>query len=201
MYYCIKGQLEYLEPAFAVVDCGGVGYKLFISAATYSKLAPQLNKTALLYSYLSVKEDSLDLYGFYDENEKTVFVNLLSVSGVGPKAAMSILSTLTVDSLAIALASGDAKAISSSPGIGLKTAQKIIIELKDKLAKELSVTDTGGEVFSSASISGSAVISDAVNALAGLGYSRAQAMKALEGADQSQPLEIIIREALKKLYS
>lgn len=139
MYDYFKGTLASLKPDAAVIDCGGIGYKLTVSASTHAKLSPLLGREATLFAHLAVREDAMELYGFFDETERSLFIHLLSVSGVGPKAAVSVLSTLSADKLAFCVASGDAKAIASSPGVGLKTAQKIILELKDKLAKEFSV--------------------------------------------------------------
>lgn len=195
MYYYIKGTLARLEPTFAVIDCAGVGYRLAVSASTHASLAPLLGRNALLYTYLAVREDALELYGFFDETEKRVFTYLISVSGVGPKGAMSVLSVMSASRLASFVAAGDAKAIASAPGVGLKTAQKIIIELKDKLSDSLPAAESGVMPQD-----GGGTLSEAVNALTVLGFTRAQAMNALKGADMSQPLEIVIREALKKLY-
>lgn len=197
MYDYFKGTLAFLRTDAAVVECGGVGYKLAVSASTHAKLSPLLGREATLFAYLAVREDAMELYGFSDETERALFIHLLSVSGVGPKAALSVLSTLPADRLAVCVAAGDAKAIASAPGVGLKTAQKIILELKDKLAKEFASGEPLPDGVPSASADDA---SDAVNALVVLGYSRAQALGALKGLDPALPLEIRIREALKKLY-
>ena len=197
MYDYFKGTLAFLRTDAAVVECGGVGYRLAVSASTHAKLSPLLGREATLFAYLAVREDAMELYGFSDETERALFIHLLSVSGVGPKAALSVLSTLPADRLAVCVAAGDAKAIASAPGVGLKTAQKIILELKDKLAKEFAAGEPLPDGVPSA---GADDASDAVNALVVLGYSRAQALGALKGLDSALPLEIRIREALKKLY-
>ena len=197
MYDYFKGTLAFLRTDAAVVECGGVGYRLAVSASTHAKLSPLLGREATLFAYLAVREDAMELYGFSDETERALFVHLLSVSGVGPKAALSVLSTLPADRLAVCVAAGDAKAIASAPGVGLKTAQKIILELKDKLAKEFA---SGEPLPDGVPSDGADDASDAVNALVVLGYSRAQALGALKGLDSALPLEIRIREALKKLY-
>lgn len=197
MYDYFKGTLAFLRTDAAVVECGGVGYKLAVSASTHAKLSPLLGREATLFAYLAVREDAMELYGFSDETERALFIHLLSVSGVGPKAALSVLSTLPADRLAVCVAAGDAKAIASAPGVGLKTAQKIILELKDKLAKEFA---SGEPLPDGVPSDGADDASDAVNALVVLGYSRAQALGALKGLDPALPLEIRIREALKKLY-
>lgn len=197
MYDYFKGNLAFLRTDAAVVECGGVGYRLAVSASTHAKLSPLLGREATLFAYLAVREDAMELYGFSDETERALFIHLLSVSGVGPKAALSVLSTLPADRLAVCVAAGDAKAIASAPGVGLKTAQKIILELKDKLAKEFA---SGDPLPDGVPSDGADDASDAVNALVVLGYSRAQALGALKGLDSALPLEIRIREALKKLY-
>ena len=197
MYDYFKGTLAFLRTDAAVVECGGVGYRLAVSASTHAKLSPLLGWEATLFAYLAVREDAMELYGFSDETERALFIHLLSVSGVGPKAALSVLSTLPADRLAVCVAAGDAKAIASAPGVGLKTAQKIILELKDKLAKEFA---SGEPLPDGVPSDGADDASDAVNALVVLGYSRAQALGALKGLDSALPLEIRIREALKKLY-
>lgn len=197
MYDYFKGTLVFLRTDAAVVECGGVGYRLAVSASTHAKLSPLLGREATLFAYLAVREDAMELYGFSDETERALFIHLLSVSGVGPKAALSVLSTLPADRLAVCVAAGDAKAIASAPGVGLKTAQKIILELKDKLAKEFA---SGEPLPDGVPSDGADDASDAVNALVVLGYSRAQALGALKGLDPALPLEIRIREALKKLY-
>ena len=189
MYDYFKGTLAFLRTDAAVVECGGVGYRLAVSASTHAKLSPLLGREATLFAYLAVREDAMELYGFSDETERALFIHLLSVSGVGPKAALSVLSTLPADRLAVCVAAGDAKAIASAPGVGLKTAQKIILELKDKLAKEFA---SGEPLPDGVPSDGADDASDAVNALVVLGYSRAQALGALKGLDSALPL--------KKLY-
>lgn len=191
MFYYISGALVLNEPGCAVIDAGGVAYKMNISYNTFSRLAGK--DKALLYTYMAVKEDGVDLYGFFDKEELSVYKLLITVSGVGPKAAMSVLSTMTPEKLAFAVATGDTKSISSAPGLGPKTAARIVLELKDKLAKQVG---TGND----APISSGSELSDAQNALLVLGYTRAEASKALGGFNSAgMELEDIIKEALKKL--
>lgn len=197
MYYYISGQLVELNSGYAAIDCSGVCYRLNISMNAFSKLSAQLGKKVLLYTYLSVRDDALELYGFQDNEEHTAFVRLISVSGVGPKAGMNILSTMTAQELALAVVNNDPKAISKAPGVGNKTAQKIIIELKDKISKDFA--DIGGIQDSGATAPSSGSSSDAVSALVVLGYTRNEALEAVRMVDNSQPLEVIIRDALKKL--
>lgn len=189
MYYYIKGTLVKLSNAFAVIDAGGVGYKLWVTQLTYAHLASLLGKEAMLYTYLRVAEDAEELFGFADEDERDTFVKLLTVSGVGPKAASSILSLYSPDRLASLIMSGDDRSIAKASGVGVKTAQRIIIELKGKL--DLS-SDSGDS-----SAGGS--LGDALNTLIVLGYTRAEAEKALKGVDPTLPLEDIITLTLKKL--
>ena len=191
MFYYIKGRLVKLATDFAAVDCGGVGYKLWVSGSTYNDLAPNFDKEVLLYTYLNVREDLMELYGFSTEEEPGLFKLLIGVSGVGPKAAGAILTGLTVQSLTAAINAGDAKAISRAQGVGLKTAQKIILELSGKLA--VIESNEGG-----APITGN-VDSDALDALTVLGFRRDEATAALKGLPDSLSLEEKIGEALKRL--
>ena len=203
MFYYISGNLACLTQDYAVVDAGGVGYKLTVSQTTAEALPRPVDGTrkVKLYTYLSVKEDGVDLYGFADESELYSFKLLLSVSGVGPKAAMSILSLLSPEKFALAVCTEDRKTISKANGIGPKTAARIILELKDKLAKsspELSY-DAGG-IASPAVRSASGKLAEAQDALSVLGYSRAEALNALKDIDtSSMELEEILRAALKKM--
>ena len=198
MFYYLKGNLQFLFPDFAVIDAGGVGYKLTVSKNTFAYLSPLYGKTAMLFTYMAVREDAVELYGFGTEDELSAFKHLITVSGVGPKAAINVLSTFTADGLASVIASGDAKTLSKTPGVGLKTAQKIILELKDKISGEIVFSSPAESSFVTAASGGG---SDAVDTLAVLGYTRAQAVAALKGIDPTLPLETIIGEALKKLAS
>ncbi len=198
MFYYLKGNLQFLFPDSAVIDVGGAGYKLTVSRNTFAYLSPLYGKTATLFTHMAVREDAVELYGFGTEDELSAFKHLITVSGVGPKAAISVLSTFTADGLASVIASGDAKTLSRTPGVGLKTAQKIILELKDKISGEIVYSSPTESSFVSAASGGG---SDAVDTLAVLGYTRAEAVAALKGIDPTLPLETIIGEALKKLAS
>lgn len=201
MYYHIEGTLAYKDGNLAVIDCGGVGYKLNISYTTYTKL-PELGQKFKLYTHLVVKEDVLDLLGFYDLSEKNAFVMLTSVSGIGAKSAMSVLSTLTPERFAFAVASGDYKELSLAHGVSSKTAQKIILELKDKIAKESAALEkSGGTSYipDASSVGAGNPRGDAINALIVLGYSRMEANDALKNVDLSKPLDEIIKLALRNL--
>ena len=185
MYYYLSGTVAHIEPFLAVIDCGGVGY----------------GEKAKLYTYLSVREDAMDLYGFSSQEERRLFQLLTSVSGVGPKAALAILSSSTPENLALSIITGDEKALTAAQGVGKKIAQRVILELKDKLAKGQSISAAGEN------ISGPAVtvipqnkLSEASAALAVLGYSQGEINTALKGIDiDAQPLEQIIRLALKNM--
>ena len=199
MYYYISGQLVLTEPSLAVVDAGGVGYQLQISGTTLSAIASKIGSKVTLYTHLSVREDAMELFGFASQDELSAFRMLISVSGVGAKSAVSVLSQLSPDRFALAVATGDTKAISKASGIGAKTAARIVLELKDKIAKQISVSEdgSGGEVAEAVSSAGNR--SEALNALLVLGYSRPEAMQALKGIEDGTDLETMIRMALKKL--
>ena len=207
MYYYIRGELVASTLNMAVVDAGGVGYKMTVSENTYRALPRRTDKnpTVTLYTYLSVREDGIELFGFINERELSSFKMLLSVSGVGPKAAMSILSLLTPEKFALAVCTEDKKTISKASGIGPKTAARIILELRDKLMKETSIDEdlSTAVLDHSAEAAGAPArgkLSEAMDALMVLGYSRAEAQKALSGIDtQTLALEDVIKEALKKL--
>ena len=201
MYYYISGTLAHKSMGFAVIDAGGVGYKLTVSQNTYDRL-PLAGNAAKLYTYLAVREDGIELFGFFDETELSSFQMLITVSGVGPKAAMSILSLLTPEKFALAVCTEDTKAISKASGVGPKTAARIVLELKDKLIKE-----HGGEFNAAPEIGSSAKgspargkLTEALDALMVLGYQRAEATAVLKSLPTEQmTLEEIIRQALKKL--
>lgn len=198
MFYYLNGTVTHVEPYLAVIDCGGVGYACRTTNHTLSKLS--MGKLAKLYTHLNVREDVFELYGFISESELGCFRMLISVSGVGPKAALAILSSNSPEGLAMAIVSGNEKALTAAPGIGKKIAQRIILELKDKLAKgQLAVG--GGEVFAG----GITVIpenkaSEASAALAVLGYSQGEIAAALKGIDlDALSLENVVKQALKKM--
>lgn len=205
MFYYISGKLALLQPGFAVIDAGGVGYRLTISQNTYDSLprsAADAHKEVKLYTYMAIREDDLELFGFSTETELSSFKMLLTVSGVGPKAAISILSLLTPEKFALAVCTEDQKTISKASGIGPKTAARIILELKDKLMKETPPQKAAETLTTAITQSGTSQgrLSEAQDALMVLGYSRAEALSAMQGLDISaMELEDIIRAALKKL--
>ena len=199
MFYYVKGPVAHTAPFLAVVDCGGVGYACRTTNNTLSKL--QKGKEAKLYTHLNVREDAMDLYGIFSQEELKLFQQLISVSGVGPKAALAILSSSTPANLAMSIITGDEKALTRAPGVGKKIAQRVILELKDKLAKGQSVSGSGESVAGPAvTIIPQNKLSEASAALAVLGYSQAEINAALKGVDiDGQPLEQIIRLALKNM--
>ncbi len=205
MFYYIAGKLAHSNPAFAVVDAGGVGYRLTISQNTFEKLPHAASETqppVKLYTYMSVREDGIELFGFAEESELTTFRMLLGVSGVGPKAAISILSLLTPEKFALAVCTDDKKTIAKASGIGPKTAARIILELQDKLLKQTPPAETQTAIATAITSPGTSQgrMSEAQDALMVLGYNRSEALSALQGIDiAGMELEDIIRVALKKL--
>lgn len=205
MFYYISGKLAYANPSTAVIDAGGVGYKLTISENTYNSLPPRHTQAlpeAKLYTYMAVREDDVELFGFANEAELSSFKMLLGVSGVGPKAAISILSLLTPEKFALAVCTEDRKTIAKANGIGPKTAARVILELKDKLIKETDLGAAAQASIESASpiATPSGKLSEAQDALMVLGYSRAEAQNAIKNIDtQNLGLEEIIKKALKLL--
>lgn len=199
MYYYVKGTVAEIDAGLAVIDCGGVGY----ACATTNYTLSQLKKgaQAKLYTYLNVREDAMELFGFADQNELRSFKLLIGVSGVGPRAALAILSAVTPQQLALAVVTEDEKALTAANGIGKKIAQRVILELKDKLAAEEAVggTPMKGEV-SAAVTAPHSKKSEAQAALAVLGYGSAEIAAALKDIDMDTlALEDIIRQALKRM--
>lgn len=196
MIYSVNGTVDLIEPNLAVIDCGGVGYACRTTANTLSQL--KIGEKAKLLTYLSVREDAVELFGFYDAAELNCFRMLISVSGVGPKAALSILSGMTPQAFALCVASGDSKTLTNAPGIGRKTAERIVLELKDKVSKQdVAAGVTGSAVPIVAAPSNT--YAEAVSALMVLGYSNGEATSALSGLDPSAPSDELIRAGLKKL--
>ena len=197
MFYYLNGVVAEMEANLAVIDCGGVGYACATTNYTLSQL--KKGERAKLYTYMNVREDAVELFGFATQSELHSFKLLLGVSGVGPKAALSILSANTPANLAMAVVMGDEKALTAAPGIGKKIAQRIILELKDKLAKEQpSFSGDTGAILPVAVPDDK--VREASAALAVLGYSASEVAAALKGIDMDAlPLEEIIRQALKRM--
>jgi Holliday junction DNA helicase RuvA len=201
MFYHLQGELCLADATQAVVDCGGVGYQVTISANTANALSDKLGQKVKLFTYLAVREDGVELFGFRTREELSCFKLLITVSGVGPKAALSILSVMTPDRFSFAVCTEDAKAISKANGVGSKTAARIILELRDKLMKETPSDVLAGKTTTAipAGTVGKGTLGEAQDALTVLGYTRAEAMSALAGLDPSLELEEMIKQALKKL--
>jgi len=198
VFYYLNGTVAHLGPYLAVIDCGGVGYACRTTNTTQAQL--KLGEKGKLYTYLNVREDAMELYGFATQEELNLFQLLLSVSGVGPKAALSILSASTPANLALSIITGDEKALTCAPGIGKKIAQRVILELKDKLAKGQTIA--AGESYGGTGVTviPENKLSEATAALAVLGYSQGEIGAALKGIDMdSLTLEQIIKAALKKM--
>ncbi len=201
MIYQVKGELVLVDGALAVIDCMGVGYAVTVSLTTAEQLASKIGSEVKLLTHMQVKEDGVELFGFGSREELSVFRLLIGISGVGPKAAMSILSIFTPDRFAYAVCTEDTRAISRAPGIGAKTAALIVLKLKDKMSKEQM---TGTASLSSAAPVGTrptvgGALSEAADALGVLGYSRAEIADVLRRIDTTgMKLEDIITAALKK---
>ena len=196
MFYYVSGTVAEIGPNLAVIDCGGVGYACATTNYTISRL--KKGERAKLFTYLHVREEIFELFGFSSQQELSSFKMLIGVSGVGPKAALAILSSTTPNNLALSIVTGDEKALTAAPGIGKKIAQRIILELKDKLDKEQTSFSSDGPVPVIAA-GGANKAGEASAALAVLGYGTPEIAAALKGVDMEQPLEEIIRQALKKM--
>ena len=200
MFYYVDGTVTVIEQGLAVIDCGGVGYACHASQNTIGKL--KIGTRARLLTYLNVREDIFELYGFIDEEELSCFKMMIGVSGVGPKAALAILSIAPPDRLALSIITGDEKLLMQAPGIGKKIAQRVVLELRDKMSKEQLETASAASPVAAAAVAGGGVnhTQEAVAALMVLGYSQAEALHAMEGLDTTQmEAEEIIRQCLKKL--
>ena len=194
MIYSVTGKLIHTDAELAVVECGGVGYACRTSLSTLQKIAGK--EEVSLLTYLSVREDGVELFGFADPEELRSFKLLISVSGVGPKAAISILSAMTPQQFALSVATGDAKSFTQVKGIGKKTAERICLELKDKVAGE--TISVRGQKSIAAPVGGGSV-GEAITALEVLGYSAAEAAGAISRLDPSLSVEELIKGALKQL--
>lgn len=197
MLYNLKGTLTVSDVNFIVVECGGVGFKCFTTLNTVKKIG-KTGDTVNVYTYLAVREDAMDLYGFSSLAELDAFKLLITVSGIGPKAAVSILSQLSPDKLAVCIASGDAKAITRAQGVGKKTAERVVLELKDKMGA-IAVGDVSDAVSSAASVSANSDSAEAVEALVALGYAQSDAAVVVGAMDKSLSVDEMIRLGLKQL--
>lgn len=190
MIYSVRGILTVVETNFVVVECGGIGYSCNISLTTARKL-PKVGSEVRLRTYMNVREDGVELFGFYDEKELASFKMLTSVNGVGPKVALSILSEFTPDKLAVNIASSDAKSLTAASGVGIKIAQRIVLELKDKISsKDISFS-------SDVSAPSGGNFGEAIGALVALGYSQSEAASALKGCAPDSSVEELIKKGLR----
>ena len=199
MFYYVDGTVSVLQTGLAVIDCGGVGYACHASQNTISRL--KIGTKARLLTYLNVREGIFELYGFNDEEEKSCFEMMIGVSGVGPKAALSILSVAPPDRLALSIITGDEKTLTQAPGIGKKIAQRIVLELRDKMSKEQLEGASVASPVAAADLSGGVNhTQEAVAALMVLGYTQAEALHAMKQIDTvGMEADEIIRQCLKKL--
>ena len=198
MFYAITGRVVHLDTQSVALETGGVAFRCSTTLTTLKTIGEK-GSTATLYTYLNVREDALDLFGFATEQELECFKLLISVSGVGPKAALAILSELTPDKLALCLATGDSKSITRAQGVGPKLAQRVVLELKDKLAKGLELPADSPEIQAAGIAAADGNASEAVSALTMLGYSQSEAAVAVSKLDSALSVEELIKQALKQL--
>lgn len=199
MFYSITGNIICSDTNSVAVECGGVGFKCFTTINTLKKIGGKGSKVTL-YTHLNVREDALDLFGFADSTELDFFKLLISVSGVGPKAALAVLSELSPDRLALCIASGDNKAITKAQGVGPKIAQRIVLELKDKVKGMVTEQENASYDLSAAeAASSSSAGAEAVSALVALGYAQSEAAVVIGKLDQSLTVEEMIKQAFKML--
>lgn len=197
MLYNIKGILTVSDVNFIVVECGGVGFKCYTTLNTIKSIGT-VGSEVNVYTHLAVREDAMDLYGFSTLNELDAFKLLITVSGIGPKAAVAILSELTPDKLALCIASGDAKSITKAQGVGKKTAERVVLELKDKMGN-IAIGEGASVVSTASTVLESSNSAEAVEALVALGYSQSDAAVIVGSMDKSMPVDDMIRLALKQL--
>ena len=198
MFYSITGRVVHRDTQSVALETGGVAFQCSTTLSTLKTIGEK-GSTATLYPYLNVREDALDLFGFATEQELECFKLLISVSGVGPKAALAILSELTPDKLALCLATGDSKSITRAQGVGPKLAQRVVLELKDKLAKGLELPADSPEIQAAGLAAADGNAAEAVSALTMLGYSQSEAAMAVSKLDGDLPVEELIKQALKQL--
>lgn len=196
MIYSVKGEVTHIAQNLVVVECGGVGYACRATSSAVSRA--ELGKELKLFTYLNIREDAAELYGFADESELNCFKMLISVSGVGCKVAIAILSTINPQEFALAVVNDDSKKITKVPGIGPKLASRIVLELKDKLKKDNSLTDTQIPQIRLSAM-GSNAFSEALTALMVLGFTNTQAQSALEGLSPELTVQELVKEGLKRL--
>ena len=197
----IKGIVAYLEPNMVVVDNQGIGYTIYISEQTASKL-PSPGQEVKLFTYMNVREDAMELFGFLTKDDLDFFKLLITVNGIGPKGAQAILSVMTPSELRFAIIAQDAKTISKAPGVGNKTAQRIILDLKDKCNLEDALQTFGEDVAADTTLNAESAKGEAVEALVALGYSSTEALKTLQKINITPDMdtETILKQALKQIH-
>ena len=197
MFYSVRGKLIHMDSGTAVVECGGVGYNCQTTMNTLKNL--RLGDEVTLFTYLNVREDAMELFGFSAKTELDTFKPLIGVSGVGPKAGLAILSELSPEQVAMAIATDDVKTITRAQGVGKKIAQRIVLELKDKLAKSLSSEDTSLPSAAAAANAAMGNIPKAIEALGVLGYAPADVSGILATMDSALPVEQLIAQTLRQM--
>ncbi len=198
MIYSVRGKIIHKGQDVAVIECGGVGYACRTTLSTLSGMG-KIGEEAMLYTYLHVREDNVELFGFLTEQELNCFRMLITVSGVGPKVGLAILSDTDPERFALTVATGDYKAFTKTKGVGGKLAQRVVLELKDKITKEQLASSGTSETIIENISSGGSNISEAISALVVLGYSQAEAASAVARLDPALSVEELIRQALKKM--
>ncbi len=197
MIYSLTGNLKYNDSSFIVIECGGVGFKCYISAESAKKIG-KVGTEVFVFTYLSVREDALDLYAFATKDEMEFFKLLINVSGIGPKAAISILSIMDVSQLVLAIAAGDTKSIARASGVGKKSAERVVLELKDKVSS-FSEDESVSGIIDAVSSDSLSPVSEAIEALVSLGYSQSDSARAVAALDKSLTADEMIRHALRSL--
>lgn len=200
MYSYIKGELAEMNPDHIVIDVGGIGYMVYISGQTFEYL-PGIGQQIKVHTYLHIREDAMILYGFLTKDDLDMFIKLIGVSGIGPKGGLAVLSVLSADDLRFAILAGDAKAIAKAPGVGAKTAQRVILELKDKMSLEEAFEKKTENLSKSGNNAGNTVKNDAVLALSALGYSQTESLKAVSQVEITEEMDVedVLKLALKHM--
>lgn len=198
MIYSLRGKLIATTLTEAIVECGGVGYRCFVTGPTLNRL-PQIGQEVILYTHMNIREGAIDIFGFLNNSEQSCFKLLTSVSGVGPKVGIAILSQMDPDKIYLSIVTSDFKSLTQAAGVGPKLAQRIILELKDKIKNEDLKAGIEGITEGSQQFLGGGNLSEAMNALESLGYTQGEAAKAISGMSAEMPIEDLIKGALKKI--
>ncbi len=197
MLYSVTGEIVHTDETSVAINCNGVAFLCMTTATTLRHISGE-TKPITLFTYLNVREDAMDLFGFFDKNELECFKLLISVSGVGPKAALAILSQLTPNKLSLAIATGDVKAITAAQGVGPKIAQRVVLELKNKMTTGAYIDSNDVQLEAVAAVQTSSNMSEALNALVALGFTRSEATVMAAKASPDMSVEDIIKQALKQ---